>query len=417
MLNLRVAGGVRFLADRFKDLLTGPSNYNALCCFLTLYLFDCSSMSELARITGWSQSVSSLSRSLVAFKGNRFMRRMRRSILRRYGNDLNPEDFCYVIDDTDNPKSSLRAYFSGRWKSSKGIYWGQRISLLALVDIKRGFAIPLSYRISRKTDETYKETGIDMAMDMAREILSEGFPTIPLVADSWFDATKLISGLTELEIPYYWELKANRCARLNAGRNVPWVKFAEIFSKSSERMAAKGLRFSGKRIKWISETVAQLKTYKTPIRMIAVYNQKNGREAFAYYGSTDRRASWQRMWELSRARWKIECLFRDLKQNLCFGRLATITECGTNLAVCIPLILITSLRLDSEEVWNVPNEMTIGQKLTMIREVEMNRSIALLTEQPDSKVVIKFRNRRARPRQKPVDQAAEVRSRQETRVA
>ena len=149
------------------------------------------------------------------------------------------------------------------------------------------------------------------------------------------------------------------------------------------------------------------------VNMIAVYNRFNGKKAFGYYCSTDLTMSGERIWELSRARWKIEVMFRDLKQHLSFGKLPCCTEAAAHLAVCLPLMLYVELRL------NMPKEMignrvtsTIGDQVDRLREETLMQSITLLIDTPPhfKTVVTKLRSRRHQSRlnKKPVNQSAEA---------
>jgi hypothetical protein len=80
-LNCSISQGVRKLADRTKQLVSARMRaFNKLCGFMTLYLFNLASMSELARIAPWTFSVFDLDRAISGFDGNRFMRRLCKSI-------------------------------------------------------------------------------------------------------------------------------------------------------------------------------------------------------------------------------------------------------------------------------------------------------------------------------------------------
>jgi IS4 transposase len=72
---------------------------------------------------------------------------------------------------------------------------------------------------------------------------------------------------------------------------------------------------------WFNEKNHGQKKYPKMLNALAVYNRRNGKNAFAYYVSTDLKMIGARIWEITRARWKIEWMFPDLKQNLSFGSL------------------------------------------------------------------------------------------------
>jgi IS4 transposase len=68
------------------------------------------------------------------------------------------------------------------------------------------------------------------------------------------------------------------------------------------------------------------------------------KKPFAFYASSDTTISGTKIWEYSRARWAIEKLFRDLKQNLSFGTLATRKKGKSDGVVVLRLSPLTSAR-------------------------------------------------------------------------
>jgi hypothetical protein len=410
MLSCNIPAGIRKLADRNKDLFHGRlAAFANICGLFSFYLLGCKSLSDLVRMCPFTHFVSDLSRAVHEFDGPRFMRRLRASILRRYkGRALDPKDFCYAIDDTDNPKYGKTTFRGGVWHGSQGKYRGQKVLVLVLVDIKRGFAIPLNYAfVAKKDDEDYKP-GWQLGLDLFASLLKDGFPALYVTADSWFDCTDFIKGLSKLGLHFAGELKGNRLAKSNPGPRVKWLHFPKIFKEIRRtrlytRLDSSKIKKRKKRAKCGAEKVVMIKGYKSPIKMLAVYNRRNGKNAFAYYASTDLSLTGARLWELSRARWKIECLFRDLKQFLSFGRLPSGGKEAADLAVCFPFMIYTSLRLDAPEYWGLEKQESIGIMVAKLREKELNRSIALITRKPEHYKVIKLRGRRQRIHKKPVD--------------
>ncbi|WGL59780.1 hypothetical protein QEJ31_14710 [Pigmentibacter sp. JX0631] len=83
-----------------------------------MHLFGLKSLSATARELGWSQSVSTMQNGVQRFSSNRFMRRLRFSILNKIKKDINEEDYCYVIDDTSNIKTGKKIHGIGNWGTS-----------------------------------------------------------------------------------------------------------------------------------------------------------------------------------------------------------------------------------------------------------------------------------------------------------
>lgn len=414
MLNCSICGGIRKLSDRVKDIFSGRlASYSNSCAIFSFFLLGCMSLCELVRRCPWSHSVSDLSRAVEGFEGNRFMRRLRNSILRHYKGALNPNDFCFAIDDTDNPKYGKTVFRRGLWHGSKGKYLGQKVCVVVLVDIERGFALPLSYAfIPKKTDPDYR-SGLDLGLEMFAQILAAGFPRLPVAADSWFDGVNFIKGLRKLDLHYCGEIKGNRLVKPVPSPKVRWRHLPKLFSgkqrqRLRNRLESAKVKKRKRKAKCGSVSRLVIKEYRSMLVGLAVYNTKRCKDAFAYYVSTDLSMTGARLWEISRARWKIECMFRDLKQNLSFGRLPSGGKEAADLAVCVPMMLYTSLRLDPTEYWGLKKRESIGTMVGKIRERELMRSINLITSNPGHAKVIRLRERRHQRRinRKPVNSNA-----------
>jgi hypothetical protein len=426
MLNCTVPKGIRRLADATKDLFAGRlGSYCNLCAIFALFLFNYKTMSALARGCPWSHSVSDLSRAVKDFNGNRFMRRMRSSILRKYGGkSLDAKDFCFAVDDTDNPKYGKGIYRQGKWRGSKGKYQGQKVLVIVLVDIKRRFAIPLSFAFVAKKDDPEYKSGLDLALELFEGILESKFPKLNVTADSWFDSTEFISGLKKLGLTYIGEIKGNRLVKGNPGKNVCWLHLPKFFigrvrSRLRCRLESKAIKSGTKRAKCGSEAILYIKKLGQPLKCLAVYNKMNSKNAFAYYVSTDLSMSGAQLWEFSRARWKIECLFYDVKQNLSFGRLPCAGKEGADLAVCMPFMIYTSLRLDPPSTWGLDKAESIGTMVKKIREVELGKSIDLIARSPGHGMVSRLaaRRRLQNVSKKPVNRLAERKNGYKTQAA
>lgn len=427
MVSCTVPPGIRKVADRFKTLFEGSAlRYSSLCALLALYLLGKGGLSELARTCPWAPSVSTLSRAVADFDGSRFMRRLRVSILRRYKDRLESGEFAFAVDDTDNPKYGREIFGIGRWAGSKGRYIGQKVLVVALVDIRRGVALPLAFGFARKkADPTYVSL-IDQAAALLGDCLADGFPPLPVTCDSWFDSAALMLSLDKLGLTYAGELKSNRRVRGSAAPRARRVKLVELFEDehrqgvlaSPNTVPQKKQGRPGRlRRKAIAERVAMINGYPSPVKIVAVYDNPRAPRPFAYYASTDRLMSGAKLWALSRARWAIEVLFRDLKQNLSFGRLPCKGRAAADLAVCLPFALYVSLKDEAAEVWGTPHRgaMTLGSLVRSLRQRMLDASINVIAFNPGHRVVKRLRARccAARLTQKPRDKpAAEIRCQQ-----
>lgn len=412
MLICKLPDGIRKVSDCYKALyaLNGVNFANTTALF-TYFLFGCSSLSEMARMHVNSPSVSDLSRAIQSFPGSRFMRRCRRSILRRYGDELNPDDFVIAIDDTDNPKYGKKIYGCGTWVAKHSAYYGQKILLIALVDMTKRIAIPLNYAFLFNRAHPEHENVLSRVVNLLDEQLSEHWPRLTVVADSWFDSAQLRSDCMSRGITLVTEIKSNRLARNGTGRHVKYRPLTEVFSNPENEVYARPFQEARKpgrpALRFTESKVLQLKTMKTPVKIVAVYNHRTDKRAFAYFSSTDRNMPGAKVWKIFRARWCIEVLFRDLKQHLSLGQVSCIGKEAADLAVCLPLVLITSLRLDPKS-WNMPENKTIGYMVELTKQRALTESIAALSRENARTLRERVSNRRD-PRlhgRKPTNQAA-----------
>ncbi len=104
---------------------------------------------------------------------------------------LNPDDFVIAIDDTDNPKYGKRIYGCGTWVTKHSAYFGQKILLLALVDMNRKIAIPLNYAFKYNRGHPEHENVLSKIVNLLDEHLPEHWTKLTVVADSWFDFARL----------------------------------------------------------------------------------------------------------------------------------------------------------------------------------------------------------------------------------
>ena len=391
MISLAVAPLVRKVADDYKDIFYATGiEFNSLCAFLWCFLSGSESLSELVRACGWSMSVSSLSRDVQLFQPNRVMRRMRIKVLKKF--KLNPQNYCYAVDDTANRRYGKSVYNSSKFGGSGGVYQGQKILVVALVNMKEGYAIPVSYQFLTSKKEPHHVPAPQVALKLLSELLYEGFPRLAVTVDSWFDSHVFMTGLMKLGLHYYGEIKSNR--KVMSGSCRVWKTLSAMFKKSPRKKVSK---------KYYSESELYIRRMPAPVKCVAMFNEINDKKAFGYYLSTDAAIAGAQLWRLSRMRWKIECMFRDLKQNLAFGRLPCSGKEGSDLSVCIPILLITSLRLVEDQKCK---GSTIGTRILELRESEFRRGLSMIERDPDNKSVVKFFARRSKINEKPTDKAA-----------
>ena len=287
MMNLHSPKHIRKFADLTKDLCKDGSSslqYLALKMLFEFFFNQYDSVSDLIRQNAWTMSESHFFRTILGFEGSRFLRRMRRSILKKYKGQLNPKDFILALDDTDNPRYSKYLSHVQSWRSSKGMYYGQKVLVLALVNVNDGFCIPVDFKFCVPKKEQKKD-GKDNALELAFEMImkaSSSFKGIYVVADSWFDCSNLAKKLDKRKIVFIWELKSTRKAKIQNDLFEKYFFLKELFC-SLVRICV-----NSSKNKWISESVIRLNSNKIIVKAIAAYNRKNGKDPFAFYASTDK---------------------------------------------------------------------------------------------------------------------------------
>jgi hypothetical protein len=141
------------------------------------------------------------------------MRRNQKRILKKLA-DVGHSDFCFAVDDTANPKYGDGVFGASQFRSSAGPYFGQKVLVLAIVDLRTRIAYPISYVFLTSTKDPDHVPGNARALELIEEALHGGFPPLPVTADSWFDSKEFIAAVHRMGCDFAGELKSNRLARI-----------------------------------------------------------------------------------------------------------------------------------------------------------------------------------------------------------
>lgn len=419
MVAIKIPEAVKLVTDRIKNSDLGVS-YWTLTSIVAFYLLGCRSLSDCVRSCAFSPSVSTLSNGMRSIPPGRLLRRVRKKLLRKLNSASDNSRFIYVLDDTANPKYGRLMHAVSMWGNGKSVYKGQRVLVLAVVDLKTKNAWPISFMI---TDKKESKSMLDHAADLVEQALGEGFPQLTVVSDSWFSSVKFMEAVGTLGCEYVGEIKCNRKAKSNPGPHVAWASLLEVFrgvkrQRISTPWDNKNIRMRRKVRKTASTLLLQIKGRRSLLKATAVYNRWNDRKPFAYYISTDRSLSGAKIWELSRARWSIECIFRTCKQNLSFGKLSCKGERAANLAVELPLYLYASI-VQEPQLFGGTSEDSVDMILSKIRatSVEDTISLAIGGQKRSSLESLRVRRDANRASRKPLVTVAADEQRVDTKVA
>lgn len=409
MMSIVVPPQIRKIADRFKS--TQDIGFGSLCALFALHLFGCRSLSEAARNLSWSPSVSSLQRAVSKFSGNRFMRRMRKSILNRLALDLDPSNFCFAIDDVPVEHFGKNIHRIGSWKChGGGLMRGQRILVLALIDRRRGVALPLAFEVLTNTKVPDHRKATDIAVDLVKQILCENFPQLPFVFDSWFDSVRLMNELSDLGVTFLIEAKSTRKVKRCAAPGAKWRTWKDLLHgriKRGVKLKATENSKTSRETRYVAEGRVFIKGRDSMLKAAAMYNKPTDGKFFAVYITNNLDMSGAEMWSLSRARWHIEEAFRILKQDFSFGKLPCQGTGGTEVAVCIPFALLVSFQLERSE-WT-QRKTTVGSSVKEVRERSLQQVLTEIEKGTKrfSLLQLKCRRKIERNTKKPVNPTAD----------
>ncbi len=326
----------------------------------------------------------------------------------------------FAVDDTGNPRYGLQHRGTGFWHtSSKERYHGQKILVLALIHRTSKRAYPLAYVILRKKDDASYVSPHEMVGNLVERMLLEKFPKLPITMDTWYCESALIKRLTLLGITVYTEIKCDRNCRRSFLPRSGWMKPWKLFKLESKHMFRIGNR--GKKYKYFSSVKGTIKGYRGWLKLVGAYNKRQDRKPFATYICTDLRKTSEEIWQALRDRWAIEVMFRDLKQHLNFGQFPSKCGEGTDLSICIPFALYTSLYLDSENTWGkeVSRLATLGAKIIEIKKTAELRTVQKIIDTPYCGVIqmLRFRFKNSVPGKKPRTHTLEELKRMKGQVA
>ena len=416
---------VRKIADCYKDIVAKEGiPYSVLCAYIAMSLFGNSSFSGFCRYAPWTYCCSSLSeymQKLSKIVQNRVMRRFRTRVLKHI--KKSPNEWIFVVDTTKKPSHIAALNHCGSWReSSHNAFFGLNLLVIAVVNVRTCVSLPLDFLPCEKIKQGYEKqnTAWELVLKLLDKLVEEGFPKLNISQDSWFDGVEFANKLKDRGFTYETELKSSRLVKTHPNSSRVSLKDAfadekKIAVKAFTREighenVSKGLQ--GK--KFVAEKILYIKSSKTKksiqVKVAAIYNYQSEKEAFAYYFTNDISKSGAWLWKMSRLRWNIEVLFRDLKQNLDWGNFSSHEESGAYLFLIIPFLIVVHLRIEKHN-YKTKEDTSIGAMVSRIQHDETIRTIDFILNNRCHFLIEKLRNR-LDPKfanRKPANMAAEDR--------
>ena len=363
-------GPIRKVADHYKSAC--GMNYGPLSALLGACALGAAGLCQAVRENAWMPSVSTLDAALQDFDEHAFMRRLRSNVLGSRPEGFDKERFCFAIDDTLVERFGELLHARGRHPrhGKSGVTRGQRVIVLALVDMERGVATPLAFAMCLNKSDAGYETLQDLSVKLMTQVVAAGFPALPVVMDSGFDSMPLMEKFDKKGWTLVIECRSNRKVKRSAAPGTPWGTWKSALGKEMRRgvrlpATERNTRF--RKTKYAASRRVQLNGRGAPVMACAMYNGLSDSKAFAFHASNNLSLTAAEIWALARARWHIEEMFRTLKQSLGFLRFPVRGENRCLATICLPFALLADLQLRPER-WDATSEMPFGLVVRRLRQ-------------------------------------------------
>lgn len=206
---------------------------------------------------------------------------------------------------------------------------------------------PIGWRIYKKEQGITKN---DLALELIKEALNNGFFCSAVLADSWYCVKPFIKGLQELDLKYIFEIKRNATMRLpipeTGHKRKKWYKTRNMADYIHRYVHTKriigfiGDLENGKAEKVLYEIKEQILTiHALPGKHKVIYSYDKAKETEKYLITNA--LTWEGIKVVKEyfCRWVIEEFFRNAKQQLDMEGASVRSEQG----VAIKLFLLTCI--------------------------------------------------------------------------
>jgi hypothetical protein len=248
---------------------------------------------------------------------------------------------CFIIDDTDLPKTGKRIEFIGRIFSHIGREYklGFKSLNLAYWTGKNLFHLDFSYHIEpgkkkkqglsnkeikqrySKARETTTQSfqrinetqtkKTDNAIKMIRRAIKKGFKAQYILADSWFFSSALVTFSKDIGVHLITRPKFNNWKYEYEGKDYTLGKLVKKLRYTESKKWSRKLRRNCIKVKV---------KFKGVDMVLFLYKEKKRGVKWQAIITTDKSISAIKAFEIYQNRWAIETSFKELKQHLRYGK-------------------------------------------------------------------------------------------------
>jgi len=396
---------------RYKDIVKGEGiSRAAFCAYISMPIFNIFAFSHLSEQASWIPSPSTLSRNVRRFNLSILEKMFSRS-KNAFENQIkkSPDDWIFIIDNTDNPNRTDNLIDGGKWATSnKQIYEGRNYVFLIAFNKKSKESCIIDFECCKKINPEYKndeDKAWGIALTLLEKIKSKlHLNTLTVVMDSWFDISKFHELLEKKGIKYVIDTKKSRNVFIEKDngeiekrkitdpidRKKNGVKSGK-YGVVSEDRSLKGMKFCvmekniliKRDVKLMKKEISMsqnslieninvnLKKY-IKLNIVQVYNHSNENSPFAIYITNINDPIDIEIFCISRMRWNIEVIFKNLKQNFMFNKSQLKSNEGADFKVYFSAILYNTF-LDIKIKQYGEYNLNIHEFLELERRKENNR--------------------------------------------
>jgi SRSO17 transposase len=246
--------------------------------------------------------------------------------LKRRKNDCEG-DGIFLMDDTLSDKTGKHMEYAGKFFDHAAGKYTHAHDILTTHLVKGRLSIPLDFRVYVKEEEfkkKYQEEELpeeifedknQMAREMLKKADSKGVPFLYVVGDSWFFCRETAELASSLGKTWVFQSKSDRVVLMPQG----WVHLSD-WAKTIPREKFRPVKVRYKdneQTYWCHEANLRMRSIGGErVRVVVSYDNPECEGEPNFYCSNKLDLKADKMLNVYAKRWKIDCFYRDAKQNL-----------------------------------------------------------------------------------------------------